>query len=221
MSKLKHISFAGIDLKTNPNELLEIQKQYPMVEFGVLMSGHWYENGNRYLDPKVLHRFKGLNLCGHLCGKLAKDMMNGNTELLDETYPEWRSVFKRIQVNVAPYDLTNHIDWKGEQEMYIQCKPGKYDNYEKSSGVGMLIDNSGGRGIEEKWTIYPTSKKIGYAGGLNPENVVWKTRELLDNPEVGDFWIDMESGVRTDDWFDLEKVRNVLKSVNDLLKNGQ
>jgi hypothetical protein len=33
----------------------------------------------------------------------------------------------------------------------------------------------------------------------------------MENEQVGDFWIDMESGVRTDDWFDIDKVRRVLE----------
>lgn len=215
-TKLKHISFAGIDNKTDINDLKDIQEEYPIVEWGILMSINWSENGNRYMNPAEFQKFAGLHLCGHLCGKLARDMMKGDMTLLYETYPHWDKIFKRIQINVASFNnFTNGIVWSGEQELYIQCKPNKYDNYIKSSGVGMLIDNSGGRGIDEEWVIYPTNKKIGYAGGLNPNNVVLKTKNLMNNPKVGDFWIDMESGVRTNDWFDTEKVRMVLKNLKD------
>ena len=34
---------------------------------------------------------------------------------------------------------------------------------------------------------------------------------LLKNVSMGEFWIDMESGVRTEDWFDIDKVEKVLK----------
>ena len=57
------------------------------------------------------------------------------------------------------------------------------------------------------------------AGGFNPENVADKLRYLLTNDEVGDFWIDMESGVRTDDWFDLDKVRRVLAICNEVIRD--
>lgn len=216
--KLKHVSFAGIDSNTDREELRRIQDEFPIVEFGVLMSRNWFENGNRYMSPSDIERFRGLNLCAHLCGKIARDFMKGDTSLLDGTYPYWKTMFKRIQVNVAPYGFSDGIDWSGEQEVYIQCKPNLYDNYENSRGVGMLIDNSGGRGIEEEWIVYPTKEKIGYAGGLNPSNVVAKTASLINNDSVGDFWIDMESGVRDeDDWFSIEKVRAVL---NNLKENG-
>ena len=214
--KLKHVSFAGIDRNTYREELCRIQDEFPIVEFGVLMSRNWFENGNRYMSPSDIERFKGLNLCAHLCGKLARDFMNGDVGLLDGTYPYWKTMFNRIQVNVAPYGSSEGIDWSGEQEVYVQCKPNQYDNYENSRGVGMLIDNSGGRGIDEEWTVYPTKEKIGYAGGLNPSNVVAKTSSLMDNDSVGEFWIDMESGVRDeDDWFSIEKVRAVLNNLKE------
>ena len=215
-NKLKHVSFAAIDRNTDREELCRIQEEFPMVEFGVLMSRNWFENGNRYMSPSDIERFSGLNLCAHLCGKMARDFMKGDVGLLDETYPYWKTMFKRIQVNVAPYGFSDGIDWSGEQEVYVQCKPNRYDNYENSRGVGMLIDNSGGRGIDEEWIVYPTKEKIGYAGGLNPSNVVTKTASLMDNDSVGDFWIDMESGVRDeDDWFSIEKVRAVLDNLKD------
>ena len=52
--RLKHITFTGVDAKTNLKVLDKIQKKYPMAEFGVLTSYHWYENGNRYLDPSMI-----------------------------------------------------------------------------------------------------------------------------------------------------------------------
>ena len=39
--KLKHITFTGIDARTDLQELQDIQRQYPLAEFGVLTSYHW------------------------------------------------------------------------------------------------------------------------------------------------------------------------------------
>ena len=74
----------------------------------------------------------------------------------------------------------------------------------------MLLDASGGEGIETSLVAF-AGKKIGYAGGINADNVADKLTFLMENEQVGDFWIDMESGVRTDDWFDTDKVRRVLE----------
>jgi hypothetical protein len=46
--KLQHITFTGIDGKTDLDALWELQKQYPIAEFGVLVAKNWRENGNRY-----------------------------------------------------------------------------------------------------------------------------------------------------------------------------
>ena len=59
--------------------------------------------------------------------------------------------------------------------------------------------------------------KVGYAGGLNPENVGEKLEYLMENVE-GEFWIDMESGVRTDDRFDIDKCVSVLQTCHKILE---
>ena len=83
----------------------------------------------------------------------------------------------------------------------------------------MLLDASGGLGIDTPIVLYPSNGKIGYAGGINEGNVATKLEYLLRNVRTGDFWIDMESGVRTDDWFDLDKVRRVLAICTEVIRD--
>ncbi len=73
--KLQHITFTGIDAKTDIKALAEIQREFPIAEFGVLTSYHWYENGNRYLDPALVKNLQGqgVNLALHICGSAAHD----------------------------------------------------------------------------------------------------------------------------------------------------
>ena len=82
----------------------------------------------------------------------------------------------------------------------------------------LLIDPSGGRGISSDIKILPSFHKVGYAGGITPDNVREKLSFLMDKIRIGSFWIDMESGVRTDDWFDIDKVRAVLSVCEELFK---
>ena len=87
-------------------------------------------------------------------------------------------------------------------------------NSTRSEKVSVLLDASGGMGIDTPIKVLPNAGKnfkVGYAGGFNPDNVAEKLTYLYEQKEVGDFWIDMESGVRTDDWFDLDKVCRVLE----------
>ena len=61
-NKLKHVSFAGIDRNTDREELSRIQDEFPMVEFGVLMSRNWFENGNRYIPSKTIKMLNSVNM---------------------------------------------------------------------------------------------------------------------------------------------------------------
>ena len=56
----------------------------------------------------------------------------------------------------------------------------------------------------------------GYAGGLNPD-IIGVTLPVIAAcvPAGQPYWIDMESGVRTDDRFDLDKCEFVMMQVYD------
>lgn len=222
--KLQHITFTGIDAKTDFKALREIQERYPIVEFGVLTSYHWFENGNRYLDPALVKnlRGQGLNLALHICGSAAHDAAIGRWNKIRNLTLDNMFIFNRVQINVAnrkdnPQRLASTYNTR--TELIVQQRPDDTCLYENScwigsdedGGVSMLLDGSGGLGIDTPIVLYPSNRKIGYAGGINPDNVADKLTFLMENVQTGDFWIDMESGVRTDDWFDIDKVRRVLE----------
>jgi len=233
--KLKHITFTGLDEKTNVEELKQIQKEYPIVEFGVLMSAHWKTNGNRYPDPEIITRFtdQGLNLSAHLCGSIAKTAFAGDFSKVVEKYPIFiHPDFKRTQLNVAPYeDIFKDaciLAYPIEKEIIIQQKSptllysaafNKFSFLNPDANVTMLIDPSGGKGIDDGLDVIATPYKTGYAGGINADNVEQKLTSLLNLETVENFWIDMESGVRTDDWFDISKVKLVLEKCDNVLRN--
>ena len=84
--------------------------------------------------------------------------------------------------------------------------------------ITTLLDASGGRGVDTGIEVLKLPHKIGYAGGITPENVEEKLTFLMESDDVDSFWIDMETGVRTDDWFDLDKVENVLKTCTEVIE---
>lgn len=230
--KLKHITFTGIDARTNLQELQDIQRQYPLAEFGVLTSYHWYENGNRYLDPSLIEklRTKDLHLSLHVCGSAAHDAAIGKWEKLDELTEGNLHLFKRCQLNISTRKNNPaycHVPLVIGQEIIIQQRNineiGLFTEtrkhwYQPMYKWSVLLDASGGRGIDTPIEILESQEKVGYAGGINAENVGDKLYQLLTSPKIGDFWIDMESGVRTDDWFDLGKVRQVLEICEPIIK---
>lgn len=89
--------------------------------------------------------------------------------------------------------------------------------------VSVLLDASRGMGlVPESWaapaTVDGTPLDTGYAGGISPENI----EAVLDATEAAvrehgkpgaRYWLDMESGVRTANQFDLAKVERVLEAV--------
>jgi len=229
--RLKHITFTGIDAKTDIQDLIDIQHEFPIAKFGVLTSYHWYENGNRYLNPAFLNNLYAgngeLNLSLHICGSMAHDAADGYWNKIEHHMFDTLRLFKRVQLNVAnrtdnPYRLASTPN--KHTEVIIQQK-GVHDieMFERSMwmNVSVLLDASGGQGIDTPIEVLPNvgkSFKVGYAGGINPSNVADKLAYLLQNDQVGDFWIDMESGVRTDDWFDTNKAHMVLAGCKELIK---
>lgn len=228
MAKLKHVTFTGIDAKTDIVRLIALQHHYPFVEWGVLISKNWKENGPRYFNPDELWRLAGLdlNLSCHVCGSAARAAIEGNWLELRELTGGRLSMFQRCQINIGAENLSDKAAsfvFPSElREVIIQQKDAShleaYEAIRDKKSVSILLDASGGLGLNTP--IIPLSiprVKIGYAGGINEHNVRSKLEMLLNSPLVEEFWIDMESGVRTDDFFDLDKVVRVLKVCEDVL----
>ena len=223
------ISFAGIDEHTNINDLIKLTEygeQHDItVEFGVLLSGRNGEEGNnRYPSIDYMKELadKGLNLSLHLCGKHTGELMKHGTlegvkELLGR---ELFNSFQRIQVNVvgrktkAPF-----LDVEGK-EIIIQMNTNeKYSNSRlenyisgKNGKVVFLSDTSGGKGKSGSYQCYGTSWQ-GYAGGITPENVLDVIEEVNAISQGGEYWLDLESGCRENEWFSVDKCRIIIDEV--------
>ena len=225
------VTFTGIDERTDVKRLVRLQKKYPFVEFGVLTSYNWDKNGNRYLPPQLIPSLHGcgLNLSLHLCGSLAHDAAEGCWNRVNHHVCNSLDAFKRVQLNVAqrsdnPIRIASTPN--RHTELIIQQTADNTSLYEASAwvccgstgGVSLLLDASGGRGIDTPLEVWESTGKIGYAGGFNPDNIAEKLSFLMQNIRKGEFWIDMESGVRSDDWLDLDKVEQVLVICDYLIK---
>lgn len=234
--KLTSITFTGIDERTDIDRIEKIQDKYPYVEWGVLMSYHWDENGHRYLNPKLLDKlwYRGLRLSAHFCGKMALDILGGETERMHAAIDYQFGLFKRCQLNVVatPYfrrlRTMRVFDLQLDEVILQMHSPSTLDSFLKYVGeptkhVSYLIDGSCGRGIDCPIEVYDNPDiHIGYAGGIGPDNVRNKLKTLLEHPSYGECWIDMESRVRDeDDWLDLDKVEQVLEICDPLIQEHE
>lgn len=214
---LNRVTFTGVDDRTNVNDLVDLTKRFPFVEFGVLISkGNTNKNVvNRYPNATIFKKLKnkGLNLSCHLCGSVArnivkKDDWNEFFDLLGKDY----EIFNRFQLNVSGVKgFSRDIHFIEDKDFIIQLKEDMslYDFYKDLPNVYGFQDNSGGIGrFEDNWL--DSDRYFGYAGGLNIDNVESVIRDLyvVNN---ADFWIDMETSVRTFDWFDTNKCEQILK----------
>lgn len=230
--KLRHITITGVDQLTEIKGLQELQEKFPWVEFGILFSKHWDENGQRYPNPAYLLpelTDRDLHLSAHICGSMAREIVCTNIwQPFNEMIAYYNFLFDRIQLNVAP------MSFPGIQssplslpncckELIIQQRNTmEIDVYKamvnKRNYVSILFDQSGGRGqiLDLSDINQNTFIKAGYAGGINPDNVS-KILTLLFEKANHPFWIDVESGVRTRDYLDLEKVYKLLTNAKEVI----
>ena len=224
------VTFTGIDRNTDLDLLARLQRRYPLAEFGVLISMKRSGMENRYLDMALyddLCRYD-LNLSLHLCGSIARNALQTNFSEVARMCGTSLYHFRRIQINglseIEDFGPVRATAPAFVKEIIIQQNPNKKLLTDDSvfvcgARVSYLYDGSGGLGKETPFCPLVVRRKeylqtrVGYAGGINPDNVLEKWHEAKGASLYPGMWIDMESGVRTDDWFDLDKVKKVLKQM--------
>ena len=215
MSTPKFITFTGLDNLTDLKGVFSLSRAYPgKVEWGVLYGG----TSNRFPGWDVLMKlsldYPEIPRALHLCGPASQLLMGG---FYDRSLAQLCFIrgFGRWQINAAAYPeptrVRDRLQRYTEAPGIIQVRGEEFPPPVR--GLQYLYDESGGRGrVAPSWPG-PSSLdgRCGYAGGLRPDNV----QEVLARCPAPDdsFWIDMESGVRTGEDFDLAKCRRVLELV--------
>lgn len=220
---INKVTFTGADNKTDINALKQIQREFPFVEWGILIASN--EGRNRYpTEDFILNlKDKGLNLALHLCGKWSRQILSdGNTTLKYD-------FFNRYQLNFnfsyGKFDLINYknlIETNADKKFILQYNISNHATINKiisevnTSNTNILFDASGGRGTQIQEIKKPFDGiYTGYSGGLNTENIDTICNMIFNHAdETTKVWIDMETGVRTNDEFDLDKVYKVLQKVD-------
>lgn len=221
---IHRVTITGADDGVDPNELAALSKVYPFVEWGILHSKTRQGLEPRYPAAKwmkqltTLTKTTPMNLSAHLCGQHARDVLSGNFSWF---LPEDAVHYQRVQLNGWKPGNNAWVEIaqvRPKTEFILQI-PGEDNILEavllarENPNVSGLYDVSGGRGITpDHWPEPPVGFKLGYAGGLKLENVEYVVEDTMVIPGQEPFWVDMESGVRSNEGreFDLKKVREVL-----------
>jgi len=233
---LKRVTITGADDSVKQDDLLELTKRYPFVEWGILLSknaeGGYARFPTREWINNLVTGYEHLKykpqLCGHLCGRWVRDVCAGLWTFVDDR-PDFCNYFGRFQLNFHAYRHKIEPDrflmgikeaWGENAPQLIFQSDGVNEDLlidAREAGVDAvsLFDLSGGAGIlPEEWPKPTYRGFAGYAGGLSPENLqeqLEKIDEICgDNP----IWIDVETGVRTKEIFDLGKVTEFLEVAN-------
>lgn len=196
-------------------------------EFAILRSPKAGQNPRYPIDNVVEEITQAINpdqLAFHLCGGYARMVHSLDWAELCNAVDFSR--VRRVQVNSTECDeramitlqrFSVHIglpvimQWRGDE---FPCVP----------GLSLLQDRSGGRGVLESSWARPdalcqkcATSRIGYAGGLGPDNIRDALPMIAAASRGKQFWIDCESSLRTDDWFDQEKADAFIKTVWELV----
>ena len=222
MAKPLFITFTGIDQHTSLSKARALAEKYP-IEFGILISPQRQGIDTRYPDWTVIrgifkevgYRYDRSRCCAlHLCGAASKEVLQTwDSSILKA---DLTSV-GRIQINTASKNIdTEKLQAWANQHWVVpilQCR----DEFPSDPNVTWLFDRSGGEGlVPGVWPQAPFQfqrQMVGYAGGLSPENIKQQLPLIEAAAGKHPYYIDMESGVRTDGRFDLDKCLAVCKAV--------
>lgn len=230
---LTRVTITGADDAVPPEALVELWAQYPFVEWGILFSRtrsgtpryplqRWHVKMERAVAET------GVRVAAHLCGEISREVIAGFS--CRYLFPRYQRVqlngfsgyrLPRLAAAFAQRDREFILQVQDKQSLEHAAELAALD-----SNVSSLWDCSGGRGLGpsagERFS-WPVPKdahlRLGYAGGITPENATRAAEHVTLLP-AGSTWIDMESGVRTNDAFDLDKVRAVLAAVQPFVDQG-
>ena len=237
---LNRVTITGADDTIDTMSLGMLQRDYPFVEWGILVSeARLSEDGSpRFPSTAQLEKLADaveeyrLRLSVHICGRWVRQVMKGDFSWLAANYEVARLIAYagRIQLNyhgrahkmLPPAELAKALKvyWPGKQ---IICQvDGVNDEtvshlYDEGLDVAALYDKSGGAGrLPESWPHPLKGIYCGYAGGLSPENVV-EQLEQISKLVTDPVWIDTETRVRSDDdsMFMLAKANDFLSRAEE------
>lgn len=220
---LKTCTLTGVDEKTSFDWIVSTAAAYPFAEFGVLFSMTPEDKDDRYPPREFVDRFADamagtkVRTALHICGRAVNSFVDGDADVR-----ALAARFGRVQINFnlarAPFavaDLDEAIS-SVVHPVITQHFPSNADvsRLVTAPNHHVLFDASGGNGRRgDGWPERVAGKYMGYAGGFGPETIEIDVMEAELHSAGRDYWIDMESRIRTDGLLDLRKCETVLSLV--------
>lgn len=233
---LDRVTISGADDNIRYEDLANIGQMYPFVEWGILLSDkknrprypswEWIADLVEYTKTYMVPMQLSAHYCGNLCNRIINTYGDSfiSENILDG--PPLSSLFRRIQLNGfnsskvnfpnrSIYELNSKVESFSTNVILQISNPIDIIASKQiiGSNIHCLYDASRGKGVysaDYSWNVDPF-RYVGFAGGIDPDNF----RETLDilNARYDDrpFWIDMETGVRTNNNLDLKKVFKILE----------
>jgi hypothetical protein len=213
------MTITGIDERTKLLDIGRLTETYPWLEIGILYTAT-PEGRNRYPSLSWIADIVWAipDRCAlHVCGRVARK------QLLERKLIGVTNYVARIQINGAIESSTmqefcrtykSHTLITQDTESNRACRFVEMENH------ALLIDGSGGRGIlPTSWSQPATWKDVGFAGGLGHDNLATELPKIASMAR-GDWWVDMENNIRTDDWFDIEKAKRACEAFTEWRKKA-
>lgn len=225
-SLLQRVSLTGADDHTSLSDLVQMTTDFPFVEWAVLYTPHregvgrnpgkaWREQFFEALAPH-----SAVHLCGTqafeqlLAGRISPEILaakrmqlNINVRRDDFSQAQVLEVFMRA-LDLSPAIILQYHPRSAELvERFVSSL-----SAEDAARVHVLMDASGGTGRSPaRWTRPEGLHRsyVGFAGGLGVPNIRAALPELAALHRI--YWVDMETGVRTDERFDTAKARAILE----------
>ncbi len=209
LKKPVFVTFTGVDRVELIPGMMELSAEYP-IEWGILLDPAQEDN---ILFPAQNERTEllssPLRFAAHVCGKPAQAIANGGRPEVD------LRGFARLQLNHSRQGsseaaIANAYSYCLGQglRLALQCQ----GEFPADTRADWLFDVSFGAGARvTAWPVVHRSHPFcGFSGGLSPTTI----GEALSKFRAAvDYWIDMESGVRTDGLLDLGKCAQVCKLI--------
>lgn len=229
---LQRVSLTGVDDNTSLLGLEGLTARYPFVEWAVLYTPH---NEGAPRNPGATWRrrffaefeqYSAVHLCGSLAfqqlleGTLPAEVLkaqrmqlNVNARRKDFTDDQVLAVFARA-LEVSPaIILQYHPDSAALIERYVA----ELSTADRAR-VHVLMDSSKGTGVSPASWLRPAplaEHYVGFAGNLGPANI--RDTALALQAFGKPFWLDMETGIRTDNELDKQKAAMVLDNCKELV----